>query len=187
MSSKKQLIDLPTNLIAFIYQFLSEKDMFMISKASKKFDEAFHKDFLMEQLVKRNIYFLPEDESRGNSWYDILKFLKKYKTNEKSGAPSNYKMMPYRGHKSPIEAFVAFENNYNFDSTIVSGDRDGNVFTWNLEVDEDDEDEKIMNCDKIIKAEGKIIGIEKLDNDKKMIPYSNFVGINDLQKRDWKK
>ena len=75
MSSKKQLIDLPTNLIAFIYQFLSEKDMFMISKASKKFDEAFHKDFLMEQLVKRNIYFLPEDESRGNSWYDILKFL----------------------------------------------------------------------------------------------------------------
>ena len=172
MSSKKQLIDLPTNLIAFIYQFLSEKDMFMISKASKKFDEAFHKDFLMEQLVKRNIYFLPEDESRGNSWYDILKFLKKYKTNEKSGAPSNYKMMPYRGHKSPIEAFVAFENNYNFDSTIVSGDRDGNVFTWNLEVDEDDEDEKIMNCDKIIKAEGKIIGIEKLDNDKKMIIWT---------------
>ena len=37
---------------------------------------------------------------------------------------------------------------------------------------QDDEDEKIMNCDKIIKAEGKIIGIEKLDNDKKMIIWT---------------
>ena len=47
-------------------------------------------------------------------------------------------MNPYRGHPTPIEAVCALENNYNLDSTIVSGDDSGNVFTWNWEVDEDD-------------------------------------------------
>jgi len=106
------------------------------------------------------------------TWKDILEFLNKYEESEKSGKPSKYKMTPYRGHKAPIEAVCALENLYNFDTTIVSGDSDGNLFTWNLEVDEDDEDEKIMVKDLILKADSKIIGIEKFNNDKNIIVWT---------------
>ena len=173
MSEKLVLSDLPTNLISVIYQFLPEKDMCEASRSSKKFYEAMQKDFLMEQLAKRNQMFVPEDESRGETWKEVFDFLHKYKAAEKSGRPSKYNMTPYRGHKSPIEAFCALENNYNFDSTIVSGDSEGNVFTWNLEVDEDDEDEKIMVKDLIFKADGKIEGIKKFNDDKNIIIWTD--------------
>ena len=167
--------DLPTNLISFIYQFLPEKDIFAIAHTAEKFHEALKKDFLMEELVRRDKYFISEEESRAETWYEIFKYLKEKKKNEKKGTPRNYKMTPYRGHKFPIEAFYAFENENNFGSTIVSGDSDGNVFTWNLEVDEDDEDEKIMNPDLIIKADGKIKGIQKLnDSGNKMIIWTEY-------------
>ena len=172
MSEKLTLSDLPTNLIAFIYQFLPEKDMIEASKCAKKFNEALEKDFLMEQLAKRDMMFLPEDESRGNTWKDIFKFLKTFKVAEKSGKPSKYRMIPYRGHKRPIEAFCAFENRYNFDSIIVSGDGEGNVFTWNEEVDEDDEDEKEMKKDLIFKADSPIKGINKFNDEKNMIVWT---------------
>ena len=90
--------------------------------------------------------FLPSDESRGETWKDVFTFLKINKKAEKSGRPRSFKIVPYRGHKTPIEALCAFENAYNFDSTIVCGDSDGNVFRWNLEIDED---EKIMVKDLI--------------------------------------
>ena len=169
---KIQLSDLPTNLISIIYQFLPEKDMCAASRASKKFYEAMQKDFLMEQLAKKSQMFLPEDENRGETWKEIYEFLRKYKIAEKSGRPCKYKMNPYRGHPSPIEAMCALENNYNFDSTIVSGDDSGNVFTWNLEVDEDDEDEKIMVKDLIMKADSKIIGIKKFNADENIIIWT---------------
>ena len=172
MSEKLELSDLPTNLISVIYQYLPEKDMCEASRAAKKFYEAMQKDFLMEQLAKRNKMFVPEDESRGETWKEVFEFLRKYKVAEKSGVPSKFKMIPYRGHKTPIDAFCALENIYNFDSTIVSGDYDGNVFTWNSEVDEDDEDEKIMVKDLILKADGKIEGIKKFNNDKNIIIWT---------------
>ena len=116
--------------------------------------------------------FLPSDEVRGETWKDILEFLNKLEESEKSGKPSKYKMTPYRGHKAPIEAVCALENLYNFDTTIVSGDSDGNLFTWNLEVDEDDEDEKIMVKDLIVKLDSKIQGIEKFNNDQNIIVWT---------------
>ena len=172
MSLKTELNDLSENLIACIYKYLPEKDMFNAARCSKKFYSAFQKDFLMEELAKNSMIFLPSDEGRGETWKDVFTFLKKYKTAEKSGRPRSFKMVPYRGHKTPIEALCAFENEYNFDSTIVSGDDDGNVFTWNLEIDEDDEDEKIMVKDLIFKAEEGIKGIKKFKDDKNMIVWT---------------
>ena len=166
------LSDLPTNLISVIYQFLPEKDMCEASRSAKKFYEAMQKDFLMEQLAKKNQMFIPEDENRGETWKEVFEFLRQYKSAEKSGRPSKYKMNPYRGHPTPIEAVCALENNYNFDSTIVSGDDSGNVFTWNLEVDEDDEDEKIMVKDLIMKADSKIMGIKKINGDENIIIWT---------------
>ena len=172
MSLKTDINDLSENLLACIYKYLPDKDMFNAARCAKKFYSAFHKDFLMEELAKNSMIFLPSDAGRGETWKDVFMFLKKYKTAEKSGRPRNYKMVPYRGHKTPIEAICAFENEYNFDSTIVSGDDDGNVFTWNLEVDEDDEDEKIMVKDLIFKADGAIKGIKKFKEDKNMILWT---------------
>ena len=172
MSEKLILSDLPTNLIAFIYQFLPDKDMIAAARCAKKFNEALAKDFLMEQLAKRDLMFLPEDESRGDSWKDIFKFLKTYKVAEKSGVSSKFRAIPYRGHKRPIEAFCALENKYNFNSTIVSGDDEGNVFTWNEEVDEDDEDEKEMKKDLIFKADSSIKGISKFNDDRNIIVWT---------------
>ena len=173
MTEKLVINDLPTNLIAVIFQFLPEKDMFMAGFTCQKFHEALQKDFLMEELVKRDIMFLPEDESRGESWKEIHEFIKKYRKAEKSGKPNkSYKSIPYRGHKTPIEAFCALENIYNFDSTIVSGDGDGNVFTWNLEEDEDDLDEKIMMSDSILKANSPIRGIKSFNGNKNIIIWT---------------
>ena len=142
MSLKTELNDLSGNLLACIYKYLPKKDMFSAAMCSKKFYNALQKDFLMEELAKRNSFFLKSDENRAETWKDVFKFIAKYEEAESSGRPSKFRMIPYRGHKTPIEALCAFENSYNFDSTIVSGDDDGNIFTWNLEVDEDDEDEK---------------------------------------------
>ena len=183
MSLKTDINDLSENLIACIYKYLPEKDMINAAKCSKKFYSALQKDFLMEELAKNSMIFLPSDEGRGETWKDVFTFLKKYKTAEKSGRPRNFKMVPYRGHKTPIETLCAFENEYNFDSTIVSGDGDGNVFTWNLEVDEDDEDEKIMVKDLIFKADEGIKGIKKFKDEKKMIvwTYKNKFYIYDVK------
>ena len=172
MSLKTELNDLSENLLACIYKYLPDKDMFNAAKCSKKFYSAFQKDFLMEELAKNSMIFLPSDEGRGETWKDVFTFLKKYKEAEKSGRPRNFKMVPYRGHKTPIEALCAFENEYNFDSTITSGDGEGNVFTWNLEVDEDDEDEKIMVKDLILKADESIKGIQKFKDEKNMIVWT---------------
>ena len=189
MSEKLVLNDLPTNLIAFIYQFLPEKDMVQTARCSKKFNEALEKDFLMEQLAKRDLMFLPEDEVRGETWKDIFKFLKAYKVAEKSGRSSKFRAIPYRGHTRPIEAFCALENKYNFNSTIVSGDGEGNVYTWNEEVDEDDEDEKEMKKDLIFKADSSIKGISKFNDDRNMIVWTtnNKFYIYDINLFDDKK
>ena len=114
MSEKYEINDLSSNLIAIIFQYLPIKDMFMAAKSSKKFYDAFKKDFLMEQIAKKKMIFLPSDEVRGETWKDILEFLNKLEESEKSGKPSKYKMTPYRGHKAPIEAVCALENLYNF-------------------------------------------------------------------------
>lgn len=169
MSLKTELNDLSGNLLACIYKYLPTKDMFSVSFCSKKFYNALQKDFLMEELAKRNMFFLKSDENRAETWKEIFKYVKKYEKAESSGKPKNFRMVPYRGHKKPIEALCAFENNYNFDSTIVSGDDEGNIFTWNLEVDEDDEDEKIMMKDSIFKADAAIKGIKKFKDERYMI------------------
>ena len=142
------------------------------AKTCHKFNDALHKDFLMEELAKRDMMFLPMDESRAKTWKEIVDFLNTYKVREKSGKPSKFKMTPYRGHKSPIEALCTFENRNDFNSTIVSGDSEGNVFTWNEGVDEDDEDEIEMKNDLILKADGKIVGIKKFNDENNMIVWT---------------
>jgi hypothetical protein len=173
MSEEKvEITDLPSNLIATIFQFLPGFDMVEAAKTCHKFNDALHKDFLMEELAKRDMMFLPLDESRGKTWKEIVDFLNTYKVREKSGKPSKFKMTPYRGHKSPIEALCTFENRNDFNSTIVSGDSEGNVFTWNEGVDEDDEDEIEMKNDLILKADGKIVGIKKFNDENNMIVWT---------------
>lgn len=173
-SESEQLVieDLPTNIIAVIFKYLPEKDMFMAAFTCKKFYSALSKDFLMEELSRRNIMFLPDDEGRSDSWKEIFEFLHKYKASEKSGSPRKYRSIPYRGHALPIEAFCGLENQYNFDSTLVSGDGEGNLFTWNLEEDEDDPDEKIMTKDLIFKADEGIKGIKKFNEDNNIIVWT---------------
>ena len=172
-SEKIEITDLPSNLIAIIYQFLPEKDIFAASWTCEKMLEARQKDFLMEELAKRSIMFLPADESRGESWKDIYTFIKQYNAAEGSGKPSKYNAVPYRGHPQPISAICALENGYNFDTTIVSGDDEGHFFTWNLEEDEDDPDDKIMVKDQIMKADSSIKGIYKFNGDKNLIMWTS--------------
>ena len=55
MSEKYTINDLSSNLVAVIFQFLPIKDMFLAAKSSKKFYDAFKKDFLMEQIAKKHV------------------------------------------------------------------------------------------------------------------------------------
>ena len=47
--------------------------MFKATRCSKKLYSAFQKDF---ELAKNIMIFLPSDEGRGETWKDVLTFLK---------------------------------------------------------------------------------------------------------------
>ena len=167
MSSKINLGDLPTNLIAFIYQYLSTKDMYSSSLACQKCNKALHQDYIFLELAKRNVLFSPAEAEKANSYKEYFIYLKQLKENREKGNPNiGYKMVPYRGHKFPIEVLTAFNYKHEINSLIVSGDSSGEVATWN--VDEDGDKEK----DVIFKGNSKIIGIKNLNEDSNMFVWT---------------
>ena len=123
MSSNILLTDLSKNLIVFIYQYLTEKEMILASSASKKMREAFNDDFLFIELSKRDHLFLPSEGEKFNTWREYFLYLRQLKTHNNSGKPNiGFKMIPYRGHKSPIESLTIFSNKKEMINTVVSGD-----------------------------------------------------------------
>lgn len=157
---------LPINLIAFIYQYLEIEEIDKSSKTCKQLQKAFNVDFLWSTLIKKFGIFLPFEEEKFPSWKKYYSFLKNYPKNISDGRPKSFKMIPFRGHSSPITAIETFSNKRNLSYTLVSGDQDGTLLTWNL--DEDGDKEK----DVIKKLSSKIIGIESLKNDSNMIVWT---------------
>ena len=171
MSSKILITDLPANLIAFIYQYLDGKDMVNASGANKKMLKALHQDFIYIELTKRDHLFLPSEQDRFGSWKEHWTYLQQLKKNLTSGKPNiGYKMNPYRGHKTPINALETFNLKKSMDSIIVSGDTLGELLTWNLEEDEDGD--KVFNKDLIVKAKSEIKGIKSLNDDSNMVVWT---------------
>ena len=167
MNSNINILDLPTNLIAFLYQFLDVKEMIYASTSSKKMRKAFNQDFIFIELAKRDHLFLPYEGEKFNTWKEYFYYLKQLKTNISSGKPNiGFKMIPYRGHKFPIEAFAIFNHKRENQNVIVSGDSEGNVLTWNL--DEDGDKEK----DLIVKADASIMGIKNINDDSNMLIWT---------------
>ena len=171
MSSKINLEDLSTNLIAFIYQYLDVKDMLNAGKACRKLQSALQKDYMYIELAKRQQLFCPSESERFETWKDYFRYLKQLTTNIHTGKPNiGYRMVPYRGHKSPIEAIGVFNNRRDISKTIVSGDSDGVVLTWNWGEDEDGD--KLYSKDLIIKGDSSIAGIKSLNDDSNMIIWT---------------
>ena len=172
MSSNILLSDLPSNLIAFIYQYLSVNDMVKSACCCKKMLKAFKQDFIYIELVKRDILFLPAESEKFENWKDYFNYLQQLRKNLSSGKPNiGFKMSPYRGHKSPIEALAIFHNKKHFDSTIVSGDSNGELVTWNLEEDEDGD--LVNTKDLILRCDSSIVGIKSLNDNSNMIVWTN--------------
>ena len=188
MSAPIQFIDLSKNLMAFIYQYLSGKEMALASSSCRKMREAFNQDFLFIELSKRDHLFLPSEGDKFNTWKEYFLYLKQLKTNISSGKPNiGYKMEPYRGHKAPIEAFAIFNHKKEMTTTIVSGDSNGELLTWNIEEDEDGD--KIQKRDLILKADSGIAGIKNLNDDCNMIVWTDknkfyYYNVNMFKKTD---
>ena len=167
MSSKIQLTDLSTNMLAFIYQYLKEEEMFVASKSCKKMRKAFNQDFIFIELTKREHLFLPSEGEKFKTWKEYFLYLKQLQKNMSSGKPNiGYKMIPYRGHKAPIEAIEYFDHKKEMNTIIVSGDSNGEVLTWNI--DEDGDKEK----DLIFKADDSIVGIRSFNYDNNMLIWT---------------
>ena len=167
MSSKILLTDLSANMLAFIYQFLEGKDMVLASSACKKMRKAFNQDYIYIELTKRDHLFLPSEGEKFNTWKEYFLYLKQLRKNISSGKPNiGFKMIPYRGHKAPIEAIEYFNHKKEMITVLVSGDSNGEVLTWNI--DEDGDKER----DLIIKANDAIAGIKSLNDDCNMIVWS---------------
>ena len=167
MSSKIQLTDLSTNLLAFIYQYLKEKEMFDASKSCKKMRKALNQDFIFIELTKREHLFWPSEGEKFKTWKEYFLYLRQLQKNMSSGKPNiGYKMIPYRGHKAPIEAIEYFDHKKEMNTIIVSGDSNGEVLTWNI--DEDGDKEK----DLIFKAGDSIAGIRSFNYDNNMLVWT---------------
>ena len=167
MESLVKLQELSTNLIAFIYQFLTNKEMVLASSTCKKMRQAFNRDFIYIELAKRDHLFLPSEGEKFGTWKEYFLYLKQLNKNISSGKPNvGFKMIPYRGHKSPIEAVAVFNHKEEMSTTIVSGDSDGEVLTWNI--DEDGDKEK----DLIFKGDSKIVGIKNMNHDSNMLVWT---------------
>ena len=167
-----KITDLSYNLIAFIYQYLDGKDMVNASTSNRKMRRAFYQDFIYIELAKRDVLFIPSEGERFGSWKDYYLYLKQLKKNLSSGKPNvGYKMVPYRGHKAPIEAVEVFNHKLTMETTIVSGDTNGEVLTWNFEEDEDGD--KLYQKDFIFKGDSKIIGIRNINEDANMLVWTD--------------
>ena len=184
MSSMINIKDMPTNLIAFIYQYLSINDMSKASATCKKMRQALKQDYIYIELSKRHQLFLPYEGDKFKTWKDYFFYLKQLGQNISLGKPNiGYKMVPYRGHKFPIEALAIFNYRNEMNSLIVSGDSNGEVLTWN--VDEEGDKEK----DAIFKGDSGIVNIKNLNDDCNMLVWTKkntfyYYEVNMFKKTD---
>ena len=161
---------LPSNLISFIYQYLPFKELLNISLSCKKMHKAFLNDFIWEEFVKLQEFFLPGEGENFSSWKNYFTYLSKLKSNIKvTSNKKGYTMIPYRGHKAIITAINYILLNNELSKIIVSGDKNGIINTWKIDEDGDYEP------DTIIDTKSEIIDI-KIYNDKMILwnKESNF-------------
>lgn len=147
MDSQKQYFKkLSSNLISYLYFFFPPKEIIYISQINSMFYKALSNDFIWESFAKTEELFMPSEKESFSRWKDYFVYLNKLKENLKSGKASlSFKMTPYRGHKSIITAVLPIPMSNGPYSVILSGDEKGNVYTWNL--DEDDDYEKEVVCE----------------------------------------
>ena len=168
---KIELSNLPINLISFIFQYLPTKNIFEVSLVSKKFRKAFFQDYIWENIAKQDELFLPEEGKNFSGWKNYFKYLKELGKNLKNATKKkNFKMIPYRGHKKVVNAieYILLDNAYDY--IIISGDDEGKVFTWNLELDEDDD--LVQTKDLIVDTNSKILGIKNFENYKQLLIWN---------------
>ena len=165
-STKFQLLS--SNLISFIYQYLPFKEILNVSLTCKKMHKAFLNDFIWEEFVKLQEFFLPGEGENFSSWKNYFTYLTKLKNNIKvTTNKKGYTMIPYRGHKSIITAINYIILNNELSKIIVSGDKNGIINTWKLDEDGDYEP------DTIIDTKSEIIDI-KIYNDKMILWNKEF-------------
>lgn len=162
MESQKQFFKkLRSNLISYLYLFFPPREIIYISQINSIFYKALSNDFIWESFAKTEDLFIPSERESFSRWKDYFIYLTKLKTNLKSGKASlSFKMTPYRGHKSVITAVLPIPMSNGPYSVIISGDEKGNVYTWNL--DEDEDYEKVVICE----TGSSIVDIRLYNNDK---------------------
>ena len=155
---------LPSNVISYLYQFFPPNEIIYYSQISHLFYKALSNDFIWESFAKTQDLFIPSEKESFPKWKDYYNYLTKLKTNLKSGrANLSFKMTPYRGHKSIITALLPIPMLNGPFSIILSGDIEGNIFTWNLDEDEDFEKEKI--CE----TKSEILDMKMYNTDKVVV------------------
>ena len=169
-NESKNFLLLSSNLISFIYQYLPFKELLNISMTCKKMHKAFLNDYIWEEFVKHQEFFLPGEGENFSSWKNYFTYLIKLKNNIKvTSNKKGYKMIPYRGHKAIITAlnYIILDNELT--KIIVSGDQNGIINTWKIDEDGD------YQPDRINDTKSEIIDI-KIYNDKMILwnKNSNF-------------
>ena len=168
---KLELSNLPINLISFIFQYLPTKNIFEVSLVSKKFRKAFFQDYIWENIAKNDELFLPEEGKNFSGWKNYFNYLKELGNNLKNNTKKkNFHMIPYRGHKKVVNAIECILLDNAYDYIIISGDEEGKVFTWNLELDEDDD--LVQTKDLIVDTKSKILGIKNFENYKQILIWN---------------
>jgi hypothetical protein len=141
------------NLVGYMLNFLETNEILKSSKINKKFHKAMNSENLWEGLTLRDELFA-QYEQRESSWKNYFLNMNKLKNNFKSGISNrSFKMKPMRGHPNFITSMCHFEIKKNSDlginftySSVISGDRDGNVFYWLINEDEDYESVPLLKC-----------------------------------------
>ena len=155
---------LPSNIISYLYQFFPPNEIIYYSQISHLFYKALSNDFIWESFAKTQDLFIPSEKESFSKWKDYYNYLSKLKANLRAGrANLSFKMTPYRGHKSIITALLPIPMLNGPFSIILSGDKEGNIFTWNLDEDEDFEKEKI--CD----TKSEILDMKIYNTDKVVV------------------
>ena len=119
----------------------------------------FLNDYIWEEFVKHQEFFLPGEGENFSSWKNYFTYLIKLKNNIKvTSNKKGYKMIPYRGHKAIITAlnYIILDNELT--KIIVSGDQNGIINTWKIDEDGDYEPDRIND------TKSEIIDIKIYDN-----------------------
>jgi hypothetical protein len=165
MYKEKNLLEkVSTNLVGYLLQFVNHKDVFTCGKVNKKFHKALNSEYLWETLVLQNELFVSGDRNSFTNWKNLYLSLHKLKSNLKGGKPNiGFKMKPMRGHTSYIVSAVVYEVSGKFGvNKIISADKEGNVFHWIVNEDEDYENVLLAKFESQV-IDMRIIKKEELD------------------------